>query len=121
MRLEHLELFSQEVLELARNLLEDLDSFLLELDNVLLDGVDRLGCSLGLVRALGEDVGVVTRATTIPGEDVGGVRRNVGEGVLDPKSQSLVIIRITHERELTLVPMAIRPALSLAGVISATA
>lgn len=93
MRFEKLELFSQEVLELARNLLEDFDSLFLELNNMLLDGVDGLGCGLGLVGALGENVGVVTRATTVPGEDVGGISRNVGKGVLDPDSQSLIVIR----------------------------
>jgi len=80
--LENLELFSNEVLELARNFPEDLDSLLLELDDVLLDGVDRLGSSLGPVGALGEDIGVVARTATVPGENVGSVRRNIGKGVL---------------------------------------
>jgi len=119
-RLENLELFGQEVLELARNLLQNLDSLLVEVNKVLRSGFDRLGCSLGLVGALGENVGVVTRTTTVPGEDVGGVRRNISKGVL-VANKSVFCRNNTHKRELTLVPMAIRPALSLAGVIWATA
>jgi len=92
--LNNLEFLSKEILKLAGDLLQNLDSLFLELNNVLLDRVNRFDSHLGFVRALGQNISVVARTTTVPGEGVDGVRRNVGEGIL---KEEVSILRI-HRR-----------------------
>jgi len=76
MRLERLELLSEEVLKLALNLLENLNSLLADLGELILDRFG--GHGTDSVATLGDDLGVVCTSTTVPGQNVGGVTGDVG-------------------------------------------
>jgi len=80
MRLERLELLSEEVLKLALNLLENLNSLLADFGELILDRLG--GHGTDSVATLGDDLGVVCASTTVPGQNVGGVTGDVGQGIL---------------------------------------
>jgi len=92
-RLERLELLGEEVLKLALNLPENLNSLLADLGELLLNNLrelllDRLGRhGADSVATLGDNLGVVCTSTTVPSQDVGGVTGDIGQGVLGGDGQ----------------------------------
>jgi len=100
-RLEGLEFLNEEVLKLALNLPEDLNSLLADLGELLLHNLGELLVhrlerhSTDGVATLGDNLGVVCTSTTVPCQNVGGVTGDIGQRVLggDGEKASLQLSR----------------------------